>query len=78
MADSFRIWQFASQREWNVTVDEIADATELHPVRVFKMCLHRQWTRRLVRHRRPNWNDTAFKRQAVRLDELRDLGLPVC
>lgn len=44
---AFRIWQYASAREWNVTVMEIADALDLGMPTVRNLCIKRGWSNRM-------------------------------
>jgi len=46
-AAAFRIWQYATAREWNVTVTEIADALDMTMPTVRNICTKRGWSNRL-------------------------------
>lgn len=44
---AFRIWQYADPREWNVTVQEVADALDLPMTAVRNLCAKRNWSNRM-------------------------------
>ena len=43
----FRIWQYASPKGWDVTVNDIADALEESPERVRAVCVAAGWMTRI-------------------------------
>ena len=46
-AMAFRIWQYANPRGWDCTVGEIAEALDMHPIPVGRVCAMRGWHVRL-------------------------------
>jgi hypothetical protein len=50
-ANAFRIWQFASKHEWNVTYAEIAGATMLDVAQVRDTIHRKRWGGRITKAR---------------------------
>lgn len=50
-AMAFRIWQYANPRGWDCTVGEIAEALDMHPIPVGRVCAMRGWHVRLRKTR---------------------------
>lgn len=50
-AMAFRIWQYANPRGWDCTVGEIAEALDMHPSPVGRVCVMRGWHVRLRKTR---------------------------
>ena len=48
---AFRIWQYANPRGWDCTVGEIAEALDMHPSPVGRVCAMRGWHVRLRKTR---------------------------
>ena len=46
-AIAFRIWSYANPREWNVTINDIADALEISRERVSRIVVVKRWNGRL-------------------------------
>ena len=44
---AFRIWQYASAREWDVLASEVAEALGEPTHRVAKVCADRGWIKRM-------------------------------
>ena len=44
---AFRIWQYASAREWDVLASEVAEALGESTHRVAKVCAVRGWSKRM-------------------------------
>ena len=46
-AQAFCIWSFATARDWDLTLRELAEALDLNVIAVRNTCTKRGWSRRL-------------------------------
>ena len=56
---AFRVWAVAKPKDWDCTVQEIAEAVGETPQRIAGICRVKGWTERL-RSSGPDYRDTMF------------------
>jgi hypothetical protein len=62
MALAYRIWAYATPKEWDCTIPELAEHFNVHPSTITQIARHKGWLNRLRRVTNSSSIDSPFNR----------------